>query len=288
MKFFRILISLLAAGFIFSSCQKEFTIEATTAKGSLQKDSTGDCMPSLVNGVYAKDSLLKASNYVDITVQITQTGSYSITTDTVNGYSFSAAGDVGIIGINTIRLLGKGRPFAGGVDVFKIKFDSSICEFNVVVSGTGGGGGGGSANFIKANIDGATTITTFDVGDTAVFDNTTFTGFAGYGITGADSSGDSIRIAVGTPGTTGPAIGTAYNVSQPVFTAGVLGNYKDILLNNFSATTMAMNPMPYFTVTITSVTATRLTGTFSGAMFMNGTGPGTKTFTNGSFSVPKQ
>ena len=138
MKLFFYLIILLCTGMSFSSCQKEFTIEATTAKGSLQKDSAGECMPSLVNGVYAKDSLLKASNFVDITVKITQTGTYSINTDTVNGYSFSAAGEVGIIGLNTIRLVGKGRPILGGIDIFKIKFDSSICEFNVIVSGPGG------------------------------------------------------------------------------------------------------------------------------------------------------
>lgn len=245
-------------------------------------------MPISVNGVFAKDSLLKASNYVDITVKITQTGSYSINTDIVNGYSFSAAGDVTVIGLNTIRLQAKGRPLVGGVNVFNIKFDSSICAFNVVVSSTAGGGGGGTTNFIMANIDGAATVTNFNVGDTAIFSNTAFAGFAGYGITGANSSGDSIRIAVGTPGTTGPAIGTAYNVNQSFLIAGVLGNYKDILLNNFSATTMAMNPTPYFTVTITSVTATRLNGTFSGALFKNGTGPATITFTNGSFSVPKQ
>lgn len=288
MKGLKFFVLFLTGLFFFTACQKEFTIETTTAKGSLQKDSAGVCMPSFVNGVYIKDSLLNGSDYVDISVNITQTGSYSIKTETVNGYSFSSAGDAGGLGLNTIRLVGIGRPILAGVNVFKIKFDSSVCEFNVNVSATSGGGGGGTSNFIKANIDGAATVTNFNVGDTAVFDSTRVAGFAGYGIFGADALGDSIRIAVGTPGTTGPATGTPYNVNQSFFTAGVFCRYTDILLNSYSATTMAMNPMPYFTVTITSVTPTRLMGTFSGALYKNGTGPEIKTFTNGSFSVPKQ
>ena len=154
MKFLISLLSFFTGVSVISSCQKEFTIETTTAKGSLQKDSSGDCMPSLPYGVYAKDSLLKASNYVDITVKITQTGSYSIKTDTVNGYSFSAAGDVGVIGLNTIRLQGKGRPMVGGVDVFKIKFDSSICEFDVIVTGASAPPAGYTINCTGATIVG--------------------------------------------------------------------------------------------------------------------------------------
>ena len=153
MKYLRILIVVLASAMFFSSCQKEFTIETGTAKGSLKSDTTGDCMPVLLNGSYKKDTLLNSTNYADIQVNITQAGTYSIKSDTLNGYSFSATG-AAVTGINTIRLLGTGRPFAGGLNIFKIKFDSSICELNVIV--TGSGGVGGTALFTLGTTPGTT------------------------------------------------------------------------------------------------------------------------------------
>lgn len=152
-KLFSFVYVLLFGAFFFSSCQKEFTIETGTAKGSLKSDTTGDCMPVLLNGSYKKDTLLNSTNYADIQVNITQAGTYSIKSDTLNGYSFSATG-AAVTGINTIRLLGTGRPFAGGLNIFKIKFDSSICELNVIV--TGSGGVGGTALFTLGTTPGTT------------------------------------------------------------------------------------------------------------------------------------
>ena len=145
MKFLRLFIIVLTAGFIFSSCQKEFSAEAGNARGSLKEDATGDCAPVITGGTFKKDSVLKTTNYVDIQVNITQTGTYFVKSDTVNGYSFSAAGAAVVTGTNTIRLLASGKPITQGVDAFTIKFDTSQCEFNITVTGTSGGSGGGTA-----------------------------------------------------------------------------------------------------------------------------------------------
>ena len=146
MKYFRLFFLLIAGTFFIASCQKELSYEAGIAKGSLKKDGTGECLPFNVNGSYQKDSTLKAiSNYVDVQVNISEIGSYSIKTDSVNGYSFSAAGVVNVTGLNTIRLIGAGKPLAGGADMFTVKFDTSVCQFNIVVNGAGGGGGGSTA-----------------------------------------------------------------------------------------------------------------------------------------------
>ncbi|MEJ7611482.1 MAG: hypothetical protein WKF88_09935 [Ferruginibacter sp.] len=157
MKFVRILLVFLTAAFIFSSCQKELSLELGNAKGTLKEDASGDCLPVLINGSYQKDTLLKPTNYVDIQVDITESGSYIIKSDTVNGYTFSATGAVSSTGLNTIRLLGSGRPINPGLDVFKVKFDTSICEINIVVTGTGGGGGGTAAVYTLGGSPGTCT-----------------------------------------------------------------------------------------------------------------------------------
>jgi hypothetical protein len=138
MKFLRLLLILLASGVLFSSCQKELTGETGIATGTLVKDAAGDCT-ALVSGAYKKDTTLNASNYVDIQVNITEIGTYTITTDTLNGYYFRAEGAVALTGLNSIRLIGVGKPLAAGTDVFTVKFAGTICDINVNVTSNGGG-----------------------------------------------------------------------------------------------------------------------------------------------------
>ena len=143
MKYFRLFFLLIAVSFLISSCQKELSYEAGLGKGTLMKDAAGECLPFNVNGSYNKDSLLKPTiNYVDIQVSVSEPGSYFIKTDSINGYSFYAAGFFAVQGLNTIRLIGSGKPLAAGSDMFTVRFDTSVCQFNVTVTGAGGGGGG--------------------------------------------------------------------------------------------------------------------------------------------------
>ncbi len=157
MKVLRFLFAFLALGLILSSCQKDFSFEAGNAKGALVKDAAGDCAPILVNGNYFKDTILKATNYVDIQVDFTKIGVYTIKTDTVNGYSFSATASTALLGANTVRLIGSGKPVRDGFDVFTVKFDGGSCEFSVVVNLGTGGGGGTTAIFTFPNTGAACT-----------------------------------------------------------------------------------------------------------------------------------
>ena len=148
MKYFRLFFLLVAVSFFISSCQKELSYEAGLGKGTLKKDATGECLPFNVNGSYKTDSLLKPTiNYVDIQVSVSEPGSYSIKTDSINGYTFYAAGVFTVQGLNTVRLIGSGKPLAAGSDMFTVKFDTSICQFNVTVTSAGGGGGSSAAVF---------------------------------------------------------------------------------------------------------------------------------------------
>lgn len=135
MKLLRFLPVLLAIAAVFGSCQKELSYEGGIAVGTLKDDGAGDCLPVIINGTYTKNVILGSANYVDIQADIAQTGAYLIKTDTINGYSFSASGNFAVAGLNTIRLVGSGKPIAAGVDVFTAEFSETTCQFNIVVNG---------------------------------------------------------------------------------------------------------------------------------------------------------
>ncbi len=148
MKYFRLPFLLFGITFLIASCQKELSYEAGLGKGTLKKDVTGECLPVTVNGTYQKDTILKSLiHFVDIQVNASEVGSYAIKTDTINGYSFSGAGFFAVQGLNTVRLIGAGKPIAPGFDMFTVKFDTSVCQFAVAVTGSGGGGGSPAAVF---------------------------------------------------------------------------------------------------------------------------------------------
>jgi hypothetical protein len=156
MKFLRLLLFVLTAGIVFTSCQKELSAETGSALGTLTKDAGGNCTGSSPSGAYKKDTALNATNFVDVQVDITNVGIYIISTDTVNGYYFRATGVTPVPGANTIRLIGFGKPLAAGTNLFKVKFNGDVCEFPVTVTGTTGGGGT-NAIFTFANTGAACT-----------------------------------------------------------------------------------------------------------------------------------
>jgi len=126
---------------VISSCQKEVSQEyGSPAKGSLQGNG-GDCLPKLVGGSYISNKALTDSNFIDVTIDVTSAGPYTITTDTVNGYSFKASGTFANTGSNTVRMKGSGTPVNPGVNNFSVVFDSSYCEVNITVLPSGSTGG---------------------------------------------------------------------------------------------------------------------------------------------------
>lgn len=127
---------------VFIGCQKELSFENDNvpAEGSLQADGTGDCLPKTVNGTYvATTALVPASNTISVQVNVTRTGNYMITTDTVNGYFFRGTGVFSALGNTDVTLRGNGTPFTAGVDNFIVTFDSTVCDIAVTVlpAGTG-------------------------------------------------------------------------------------------------------------------------------------------------------
>src|SRR5436190_3792217 len=128
---------LLLTGFLMS-CEKEYSYErgvSNLSSGSLQSGTTGDCLGSLVAGTYKPGVSLADSNHVDVKVDVTTIGSYTISTDTINGFYFSAAGLFTATGENTVQLQGNGKPQTVGTNIFIVTYDSTICTFSINVSG---------------------------------------------------------------------------------------------------------------------------------------------------------
>jgi hypothetical protein len=130
---------LIVSVIFFTDCQKELNFEGSSstpgnglAVGTL-KSTSGNCLPSTVSGTFTKDSLLKSLNFIQVTADITNIGTYVIKSDTIAGFSFSGTGTITNTGINTINLAGNGTPASTGIKTFTVTFGSSICKIDVSV-----------------------------------------------------------------------------------------------------------------------------------------------------------
>src|ERR1043165_3743801 len=160
--FGRITALLMCASVILMACQKETSFEqgnSTASKGSLATDASGNCLGAVVSGTYNKDTTLKATNYVDVTVQVDTVGTYTITTDTVNGYYFKASGTFTATGTQTVRLAGTGKPLATGSNIFTVTYNGTICDFTIAVTAPAGG-----SSAFTITCTGASPVGTYVVG----------------------------------------------------------------------------------------------------------------------------
>jgi hypothetical protein len=133
----RILKSLTLALLVIisSSCQKEISEDnllLTGASGTL-KTSNGNCLPSVIYGIYKEGTALGSSNYIDVEVEITSAGSYTIESQAVNGMKFLGTGEFTTTGLHTVRLNASGTPAADGTFPVTITFGNSVCTLSVLV-----------------------------------------------------------------------------------------------------------------------------------------------------------
>lgn len=129
------------------SCRKEYSFEQgniVPSEGSLW-DSSGACLPSTVHGTfYGGVTPGSDTAYVEIQVNVTQTGSYNIATDLQDGFSFADSGFFSNTGVNTVRLKPVGIPIINTTSTFTVSFDSTACSFTVVIQDSTGTGLGGN------------------------------------------------------------------------------------------------------------------------------------------------
>jgi hypothetical protein len=135
MKYLLLFMLLAIAGI---SCQKELSCEGPGCRGEVADNnaaysflqSNGNCTGFTANGIYTEQTSFAPSNSVSVTVHITKPGVYTITTDTVNQFFFTAVGTFADTGTRVVTLTAIGKPLSAGSFLFRIK---GGCTFPVVV-----------------------------------------------------------------------------------------------------------------------------------------------------------
>jgi hypothetical protein len=297
---------LLCCTVSFYSCQKEYSIDigsVSDATGSLW-DSAGNCLPEIVHGTFY-NGITPGSDtaYVEIQVNVAQTGAYNIISDLKNGFQFLDSGFFSNTGINTIRLKPIGVPILPVSTVFNIIFDSSLCSFSINVqdsTGTGLGGGGGidttgdlSGSWQFSNDSGGVFQGAFDTA--VILIDTTIWGSGGkmlYMVGFPTNSPDTaITLIMYLP--TGVITPGAYNTqfvppaNAAIFAFNFTTGAGDAIYEAFPD---LPSPPAGVTITISSYdnTTHTVTGTFSGTADDAAYTPATIGILNGSFTAVVQ
>ena len=267
------------------------------SSGSLQSGTTGDCLGSMVGGIYKADTVLTDSNYVDVKVDVTTAGDYTISTDTINGFYFSASGSFTATGENTVRLQGNGKPQTVGTNIFTVTYDSTVCTFSVttLVGGSGGtavyslqgapnncnpgstqgaytaGVPTSSSNTATVNVD-VTTVGTYSIVTTAV-NGVTFIASGTFSATGAQAI---VLNASGTPTAEGsftiPVTVGSTTCSFPLTVVSGAIDYFPRTTNSNWSYQFDNNPMDTLFQNVISQTQSAQGNTYNVFMYNDGSG----------------
>ncbi len=93
--------------------------------------TAGACTPFSPGGVYIQGVPLTASNTVTVQATISTPGTYTISTNTVNGVTFSGSGTFSSAGAQSIVLAGSGTPVNSGLQTYTVTYGSSTCTFPI-------------------------------------------------------------------------------------------------------------------------------------------------------------
>jgi uncharacterized protein (TIGR02145 family)/prepilin-type N-terminal cleavage/methylation domain-containing protein len=106
-----------------------------TAVYSLKNNALGKCTGQFdINGNYEAGVPLDSANSIDVSVFVASIGSYSITTDTINGFKFSKSGTFDSTGNVVVNLSHNGgAPQTSGTDTYTTSGGGTTCTFNLEV-----------------------------------------------------------------------------------------------------------------------------------------------------------
>ncbi|MBO9660458.1 MAG: hypothetical protein J7527_16675 [Chitinophagaceae bacterium] len=249
---------------------------------------TSSCTDALVGGNFTAGTATSSTNTVRLKITVNTIGTYSITTNTVNGIRFSGSGNFTATGAQIVTLTASGTPAAAGS--FGFIPGSNACSFNVTVNNSGGGGGpvGGSGNFLKCKIDGV--LSNFNTNLVGYYVVPPSAGIP-YSISvrgkKSDVAGSPIELTVSASNPSAPTTGAYTNLT---FSSGMTDRGCQVswfptgFPNGYWGSSAFSDNT--FTVTISSVTTAGAAGTFSGTIYeTNGIGPSTKQITEGEFKI---
>ncbi len=248
------------------------------------------CTNSNVFGTYTVGTSLDVSNVVDITVDVTAKGAISFSTNTVDGMTFTATATADQTGQFHVNMYGSGTPTAAGTFTFTPQAASSSCTFTVTVADAQVSDG-----IYTCKIDGV--FTAFNDRSQATngpnLNNQQELYLDGY--TAPANGGYIPELQISIAKTDGTSITTGtYDEKHlippgPTYSIGI--TYHVVNADNsvtlWSTGSNFLSPNPPFTIVVTSLTATRVKGTFSGQLtnMLEGS-TGTKTVTEGTFDLP--
>lgn len=95
---------------------------------------TLNCTTPIFNGAYTANLAMNGSNTVQLAANVTGTGAYSITTDTVNGVWFSASGNFSAAGAAIFTVGGNGIPINQGTFTYTLRWGTNTCTFQIAYS----------------------------------------------------------------------------------------------------------------------------------------------------------
>ena len=112
-----------------------FTVDVKEASKAvfMLAGAPDSCTNAVADTNYVVDTLLNSSNTVVLNVSVSSIGEYTISTDTINGMSFSISGKFTFTGNQKVILKGSGSPLISGTFTFTPNIDSSSCSFDIKV-----------------------------------------------------------------------------------------------------------------------------------------------------------
>ncbi|MEO8417077.1 MAG: hypothetical protein ABI472_25660 [Ginsengibacter sp.] len=250
---------------------------------------TLDCAGSAVNGTYYVGSAVNSSNTISLSVNVTAVGTYTLSSGApVNGISFSKSGTFSSTGTQLVVLPATGTPAAAGPFNYTVAGAIGSCPFSITaVAGTPG--------IYSCKIDGVYTEFT----DRAAADiddlGTPYLYLNGY--TGPPTGGtvpefqifinknDNSAVGAGTYNENGFLLPNGYRIEIDYTVEN-----PDLSVTIWNTSSNLLPPAhPPFTIIVTSVTATRVIGTFSGQLTNTLQGSTLfKAITEGVFNLPIQ
>ncbi len=198
-----------------------------------------DCTSGALNGTYTQGVGMNSSNTVTITVNVAQTGVWSIISNVVNGVSWSGTGTFTSTGAQNVTLTASGTPTNSGTFNYTFTLGTSTCSRNITFDSPGinpcqGTGFLGRSDFPN----------TYSINGVPVYVTVTTSGTgpgAAYGQCGGQSNTDSWGIGVNGASTTTftyskPVTGAKFNITL----AGGPGETITVSAKNGSTT---VNPL---------------------------------------------
>ena len=231
-----------------------FPINITSSGGganatyNLETGPSGNCINGTVQGTYTTGIALTMANTITVSANVISIGAYNISSQNVNGITFSKVGTFTATGVQPIILQGSGTPTTAGVTTVPVIGGTSGCGLQITVAqGSGGGGGGTTADsawsfnqatrFFHGPVDTAYVDTIPGFGTFLSIEGSTF-------VTGDTSVFIDIFLAGGSiaPGSYSTATGASFNFSTStvdIYDASptIAGSTMNIVIISYNSTT---------------------------------------------------